>query len=370
MAGPRQVGKTTLAQQLQENLRMYSHYASADEPSLKTTLWIEQQWEIARLRTQEHSQVLLILDEIQKIPGWSDVVKNLWDQDTRHKKNIKILLLGSSALLIQSGLSESLSGRFEMNHVTHWSYLECLNAHGWSVDQYVYFGGYPGAASLIADDTRWARYVLDALIETTISKDIMLISKIQKPALLRRVFELGCVYSGQILSYQKMLGQLQDAGNASTIAHYLELLTSAGLIMGLPKFAMEVVRQKASSPKLQVLNTAIMSAQARISFSTLRSDPESWGRWVESCVGAHLVNSSLNTMHQVSYWKEGSKEVDFIIQKGNELLAIEVKSTNKRTALPGIQAFSNNFPKVKSLLIGGQGIALKEFLSLPITHFI
>ena len=377
LVGPRQVGKTTLAHQVLELLRVTSsvpsHYASADEPTLRDTSWIEQQWEIGRLRAKQTNNALgavLILDEIQKVPHWSDTVKMLWDQDTAAGLNLKVMMLGSSNLLIQKGLTESLAGRFELIPITHWSFRESRDAFAWSLDQYIYFGGYPGAALLIKEEERWARYIVDSLVETSISRDIMLMTRINKPTLLRRVFELGCHYSGQILSYQKMLGQLQEAGNATTVAHYLELLAGAGMVMGLPKFSFEIVRQKASSPKLQVLNTALITSQGSISFQEAQQDREMWGRLVESAIGAHLINSSQGTKLSVSYWREGNKEVDFIVRKGKDLAAIEVKSSKRRTSLPGMDAFSQRFRPQKKLLVGGQGISIEEFLLNPISNWL
>lgn len=252
VAGPRQVGKTTLVQQIAKVSGLVFRYASADEPTLRGGEWIAQQWDAARLEARDAGRrgALLVLDEIQKISGWSEAVKRLWDADTRHHVPLKVILLGSAPLLIQRGLTESLAGRFEVLHLPHWSYAEMRAAFGWTLDQYVFYGGYPGAAPLVKEPERWARYVKDALIETTISRDVLLLTRVDKPALLRRLFELGCAYSGQVLSYQKMLGQLQDAGNTTTLAHYLELLSGAGMIAGLQKFSLGVTRQRGSSPKL------------------------------------------------------------------------------------------------------------------------
>jgi len=229
VAGPRQAGKTTLVQQVIEGSGLAARYASADEPTLRGADWIGQQWEAARLAARDAGRrgAVLVLDEVQKIPGWSETVKRLWDEDTRAKRPLKVVLLGSAPLLVQRGLTESLAGRFELLHLPHWSFAEMQAAFGWSLDQYLFYGGYPGAAPLARDHARWVRYIMDALIETTISRDVLLLSRVDKPALLRRLFELGCRYSGQVLSYTKMLGQLQDAGNATTLAHYLDLLAGA-----------------------------------------------------------------------------------------------------------------------------------------------
>ena len=293
LAGPRQVGKTTVVRQVMEAAKIPAHYASADEPTLRDRTWLEQQWDIARLKANEgKTGALLVLDEIQKVTDWSSLVKLLWDADTHSGVPLKVVLLGSSPLLIQSGLTESLAGRFEVIPAPHWSFIEMHEAFGWNLEQYVFYGAYPGAAELIGDPERWRRYVLDSLIETTISRDILLLTRVDKPALLRRLFQLGCAYSGQILSYQKMIGQLTDAGNTTTLAHYLELLQGAGMLAGLPKYSSGQVRQRGSSPKLQVLNTALMSAQDQRSIAEARHDGDYWGRIVESCVGAHLVNSA------------------------------------------------------------------------------
>lgn len=367
LIGPRQVGKTVLALQVTETLALPSHYASADELGLNQSSWIEQQWEIGRLKIQNPAKgAILILDEIQKIIEWSTTVKRLWDEDTRAKRSLKILLLGSAPLLIQQGLSESLAGRFEVIPIRHWSYAEMHSAFQWDMDHYIYFGGYPGAATLIQDENRWKRYIIDSLIETTISKDILLLTSVHKPALLRQVFHLGCVYSGQILSYQKMTGQLQDAGNTTTLAHYLDLLSMAGLLNGLSKYAGQIVRQRGSSPKLHVQNTALMTASDAHSFLEAREDRHYWGHLLESAIGAYLINSVYGTNIRLFYWREGRYEVDFILQSGKKLVAIEVKSGKSKEILPGIETFRKQFKTHRILLVGGQGISPIEFLTTPI----
>jgi len=368
LAGPRQVGKTTLARQAMEGGRTRSHYASADEPTLQDRAWIEQQWEAGRLLasgTRVAGGSILVLDEIQKVTGWSEVVKKLWDSDTRKKMSLKVVLLGSAPLLIQRGLTESLAGRFETIPVTHWSYAEMREAFGWDLDRFIYFGGYPGAADLIADRQRWSRYIIDSLIETTLSRDILLLTRVDKPALLRRLFQLGCSHSSQILSYQKMIGQLQDAGNTTTLAHYLELLAGSGMLTGLHKFSAQRVRERASSPKFQVLNTALISAQAPVTFEAARNDRESWGRLVESAVGAHLINSAAGTGVEVFYWRERNHEVDFVLRSGKTVAAIEVKSGSHKEGLPGMDAFDKAFKPNRKLLVGEDGIPLEKFLLTP-----
>ena len=371
LAGPRQVGKTTLVRQVIQASKLPAHYASADEPSLRDRTWIEQQWDAARLKAREgKAGALLVLDEVQKVSDWSAVVKLLWDADTHAGVPLKIVLLGSAPLLIQRGLTESLAGRFEVIAVPHWSFAEMREAFGWNLEQYIFYGAYPGAAELIEEPERWRRYIVDSLIETTISRDILLLNRVDKPALLRQVFHLGCAYSGQILSYQKMLGQLTDAGNTVTLAHYLELLQGAGMVGGLSKYAHGLVRQRGSSPKLQVLNTALMTAQDSRTAKEARQDGNHWGRLVESCVGAHLLNTSFGTNIELTYWRERNHEVDFILRQGKTTVAIEVKSGRRAEALPGMEAFAKHFKPKRKLLVGGQGIELPEFLTKPTAYWL
>ncbi|HUF38428.1 MAG TPA: ATP-binding protein, partial [Anaerolineales bacterium] len=369
VAGPRQVGKTTLVRQVLETIALPHHYASADQPALRGATWIEQQWQAAR-RLADASPAALALDEVQKIADWSEAVKRLWDEDTRTGLPLHVVLLGSAPFLIQRGLSESLAGRFEMLRLPHWTFPEMRAAFDFSLEDFIYFGSYPGAAPLIADPARWSRYVLDALIETTISRDVLLLTRVDKPALLRRLFELGCRYSGQVLSYNKMLGQLQDAGNTTTLAHYLDLLEGAGLLAGLPKFAGQAVRQRASSPKLQVLNTALVTAHAGLAPEEARQDAEFWGRLVESAVGAHLANAAEEGGHKLFYWRERGLEVDFVLRSGRKLAGIEVKSSRIRGARTGLEAFAQAYAPEKVLLVGGDGIPVGEFLSAPVDTWL
>ncbi len=369
MAGARQVGKTTLVQQVIESIAVPVRFASADEPTLRGADWIAQQWDAARLSAGPGGAIL-VLDEVQKALNWSESVKRLWDEDTRAKRRIKVVLLGSAPLLVQHGLTESLAGRFEVLHLPHWSFFEMRAAFDFAVDQYIYFGGYPGAAPLIGEPERWRRYILDALVETTISRDVLLLTRVDKPALLRRLFELGCRYSGQVLSYTKMLGQLHDAGNTTTLAHYLELLGGAGLLTGLSKFASHPVRQKGSSPKLQVLNTALMTAQSGLSFEEAKEDREFWGRLVESAVGANLANAMAVGQCELFYWRDRNSEVDFVTRAGRAISTIEVKSGRSRDSLQGVPAFAEAFKPTRQLLVGGDGIPVEEFLLQPVGHWI
>jgi len=372
LAGPRQVGKTTLARQLMATSPYEVHFASADALAAEDRQWIRQQWETARFKLSQggSEEGMLILDEVQKVPDWSEVVKALWDEDSNNQLPLKVIILGSSPLLVQRGLTESLAGRFEIIPVRHWSFKEMQDAFGVSLDEYIYFGGYPGAADLRHDEERWRNYIVDSLIETTISRDILLMTQVNKPALLRQLFYLGCNYSGQILSYQKMVGQMQDAGNTTTLAHYLELLSGAGMLCGITKYAGQQVRQRGSSPKFQVIDMALMSALAGQSFKAVRSDPELWGRWVESAVGAHLVNSSIKYGLELFYWRDRGREVDFVVCYQGRLLAIEVKSHKRQTALPGMDAFVQAFRPDQILLVGGGGVDVELFLNMDVKQWL
>lgn len=365
LIGPRQVGKTTLARQVADELGRPSRYVTADLATLQDTSWLQQQWDIARELAKSEGKALLIVDEIQKIPHWSDIVKLLWDQDTASGIDLSVLILGSSPWLMQKGLTESLAGRFEVIPITHWSFKEMHEIFGWSLERYLYFGGYPGAAPLADEEnpTRWINYINDSIIETTISRDILLMSQVNKPALLRRLFQLGCNYSGQILSYNKMLGELQDAGNSTTLAHYVDLLAGAGLLAGLQKFANQSVRRKGSSPKFAVYNTALLSAQSGKSFIEAMADRVFLGRLVESAVGAHLLNCIRGTQIELFYWREGDREVDFVLRLGDKLIAIEVKNGQESIHHSGIDSFVKQFKPNRILLVGDQGIPLKTFLS-------
>lgn len=372
VAGPRQVGKTTLVGQALVGLGLPSVVVSADDPSAGAGGWLAAQWERGRLAAAGSGKTgaVLVVDEVQKIPRWSEAVKRLWDEDSRARRRLKVVLLGSAPLLVQQGLTESLAGRFEVIHVPHWSYAEMRAAFHYSLDDYLYFGGYPGAAPLTDDPLRWKRYLLDSLIETTIARDVLHMTRVDKPALLRRLFELGCRYSGQVLSYTKMLGQLQDAGNTTTLAHYLELLAGAGMLTGVQKYAGKAVRQRGSSPKLQVLNTALMTAQSGLSPQEARSDRDFRGRLVESAVGAHLGNAAASGACELFYWRDANQEVDFVVRVGRTVVAIEVKSGRAPDVFSGLAAFAETFKPRRTLLVGGDGVALEEFLGEPVEHWL
>ena len=381
--GPRQTGKTTIvAQALRRTARPAAHYR-LDEPLAEEPMssaagnalrlpsaprdvdWLARVWQQARHDADGHPRgFILVLDEIQTIPQWSSAVKGLWDADRAANRQLHVVILGSAPLLVQSGLTESLAGRFEAIDVRHWSFDEMADVFGMSQDEYIYFGGYPGAARFIRDELRWRDYVLRALVAPNIERDILAMTRVDKPALLKQLFNLGAAYSGQILSYNKMLGQLQDAGNATTLARYLDLLGTAGILAGLPKYAPSVHRARASSPKLNVLNTALMTAGAGYTFAQAVADRSFWGRVVESAVGAHILNTAPVDV-QLHYWRDRGLEVDFVLRRGPRTVAIEVKSGQRRGQLPGLDAFAREFSPHRAMLVGEGGVPLDEFLATP-----
>ncbi|MBI1183544.1 AAA family ATPase [bacterium] len=363
--GPRQVGKTTIVKQFIKKTQIPCLLISADAAPNNDQGWISLQWDNARLKYQanEQKELIFIIDEIQKIANWSEQIKAEWDADSLNDVNIKVVLLGSSRLMLQQGLSESLAGRFESIYVGHWSLTEMQNAFDLNADAYLWFGGYPGAASLINDEERWKNYITDSLIETTINRDILLLTRVDKPALLRRLLELGSIYSGQVLALNKMLGQLVDAGNTTTLSNYLQLLGTAGLLGGLAKYSPNTIRQRAASPKFQVHNMAFMSALQPKDFAQIRTDLPAWGRWVESAVGAHLVNATFKDGLKLYYWREGNLEVDFVLEYKGLAIAIEVKSGYAKNT-EGLVKFKSKFNPHSTLIIGKGGLPWEDFLKL------
>lgn len=361
VTGPRQVGKTTAALAVVGGWAGPTRYAAADEVLPPDPEWIRTQWELAR-RDAKKAPSLLVLDEVQKVPGWSEIIKGLWDADRRARTPLSVVLLGSSALLLGSGATESLAGRFQLHRCAHWTWPECRDAFGWSLEQWVFFGGYPGAAGLADDFPAWRAYIRDALIESVLGRDVLAVERVTKPALLRHLFGLSCHYCAQSVSYNKMLGQLQDAGNTTTLSHYLELLERAFLVSGLPRFSGSVVKSRASSPKLVVWNNALVTATLGGTFEETRQDRTLWGRLVENAVGAHLVGQLQDFTEQVSYFREGDDEVDFVLRSGKSVVGLEVKSGSPGKQ-SGVSSFLKKHPRARALLVGTGGVPLEEFFS-------
>ncbi len=365
--GARQIGKSTVVKQVLKDLDAPYQLFSADNVPTTNSAWISDCWAAVRSlkESKDWESMILVIDEIQKISNWSEVVKKEWDDDTFHDRDIKVLLLGSSRVLLEKGLSESLAGRFEEIRMSHWSYPEMRDCFGFSLDQYLFYGGYPGAASLIDDDDRFSQYIQSAIIEATINKDILMDTPISKPALLRQTFELGAAYSGELLSMNKMLGSLQDAGNTVTLAGYINLLDESGLLCGLQKFCMDMARRRASIPKLQVYNNALKMVYSPLSFEQSILDRKSWGRTFESGIGAYLVSQAFVHRFEVFYWREKDAEVDFVLRKKGSVVAIEVKSNaEKRT--DGLDKFRQMFKPQAAFIVGDGGIGAEDFLSMDL----
>lgn len=370
ISGPRQVGKSTLVEQILDKITLPYNSYSADAELNVNQSWISNIWDAARneMDYRRESERILVIDEIQKIANWSEVVKKEWDRDTREKRNLKVLLLGSSRLLLQQGLTESLAGRFELIRMGHWSYREMKEAFGWTLDQYIYYGGYPGTAPLVSNEVRWKRYVKDSLVEAALSNDVLATTNIYKPALLKRLFELGCSYSGELLSLTKMMGQLQDKGNVTTLANYIQVLDECHLLAGLQKYSGDNARRYASVPKYQVYNNALMNVYATSSFEEQRLDLGKWGRLVESAVGSHLLNYADKLDYKVYYWREKNDEVDFIVERNHKVWAIEVKS-GKRGMNKGLGMFREAFHPYRAFVVGTDGISIEDFLSADLDTF-
>ncbi|MCL1982168.1 MAG: ATP-binding protein [Clostridiales bacterium] len=373
IAGPRQVGKTTIALALQSKTSGLAEYHSADGAITYGAEWIDQVWESLRIRMQleKKKNAVLILDELQKISDWSTAVKKHWDRDTREGRDIKLVLLGSSRLLLMDGLSESLAGRYELNYAEHWSFAEMQKAFGFSAEQYQWFGGYPGAAVFVNDELRFKEYIRNAIVEPIVIRDILMTSKIDKPALLKQLLEVGICYSTQIMSFNRMLGQLQDVGNTTTLAKYLRLLDQAGLLSGLNKYSGRKIETKGTIPKFQVHNTALLSAMSELTFGEALMNRAEWGNIFESSVGAHLVNQA-NKLANVSlyYWRENGAEVDYVVVYGNQVIGIEVKSGDESISKKAAEAFAERFPKAKLILIGKHGIPYEVFMKAKLGDIV
>ena len=362
VAGPRQVGKTTTVKQALQQQAIPFRFLNADGVDAEDNAWIASQWEEVRawMRFNGYSETVLAIDEIHKINNWSEQVKREWDADTFNDLGIKVVLLGSSRLLLKKGLTESLAGRFEIIPMGHWSFAEMQEAFGWDINQYIYFGGYPGSAPYIKNEARWRRYMREAIISPAIEKDVLQTTYIYKPALMHQLFRLGCAYSGELLSYNKMLGMLQDAGNATTLVNYLEVLGESKLLTGLPKYVMDASRKYRTIPKLQVFNNGLLTALSEgATYEKVITDPKRWGRWVESAVGCYLLDKADELEYTVYYWRENNEEVDFVVRRGERLLAIEVKS-GRRQMNSGVGKFREQYNPQHTLMVGGDAMPVEQ----------
>lgn len=369
ISGPRQVGKSTLVKQVLKEISIDFTFISADNVEKNNVSWINEVWETARqrMKLKKTSEYLLVIDEVHKVNNWSEAVKKEWDADTFKDVNIKVVILGSSRLLIKDGLTESLAGRYELIHMSHWSFKEMNEAFGIDLEHYIFFGGYPGGVNFINNETRWRKYIKDGIIAPAIFHDILKTKQVYKPELMKQLFELGCTYSGEEIALTKLLGQLQDAGNITTLANYLSTLNESHLLCGLQKYANDNARKYNSVPKMMVYNTALLSSLYGLNYSQVFTNPKMWGRWVKSAVGTHLLNMANELDYRIYYWRERNDEVDFILEYNRQCIAIEVKS-GRRTTNAGISVFKEKFRPLHTFIVGNGGIPLEEFLSSDLKY--
>lgn len=369
ISGPRQVGKSTLVKQVLKEISIDFTFISADNVEKDNLYWINEVWETARqrMKLKKEREYLLVIDEVHKVNNWSEAVKKEWDDDTFNDVNIKVILLGSSRLLIKDGITESLAGRYELIHMSHWSFKEMKEAFGMDLEHYIFFGGYPGGVGFINNEVRWRKYIKDSIVAPAIAHDILMTKTIYKPELMKQLFELGCTYSGEEIALTKLLGQLQDAGNITTLANYLSTLNESHLLCGLQKYANDNARKYNSVPKMMVYNTALLSSLYGLNYSQVFTNPKMWGRWVESAVGTHLLNMANELDYRIYYWRERNNEVDFILEYNRQCIAIEVKS-GRRTTNAGISVFKEKFRPLHTFIVGNGGIPLEEFLSSDLKY--
>lgn len=367
--GPRQVGKSTLVGQFTEGISVPFDFFAADGVNRFDSSWIPNKWQQVRMRMDIHSEQehILIIDEVQKIRGWSEQVKKEWDEDSRSHRNLKVILLGSSRLLLQKGLEESLEGRFETIKMGYWDWQEMHEAFGFSMDEYVYFGGFPGLAPDIQDEDRWRNLMEDSIISPILTRDILEIEEIRNPALLRQVFELACIESAKELSLTKMQGTM-NSGTVPTIKNYLDILNKSMIVQPLQNYSPSRVKEKQSVPKMQVFNNAFRNRFGTFSFDEARVDPTEWGRLVESAVGAHLANRAMTDDYELFYWRnERRQECDYVLRKGQALVAIEVKSGSVDKTV-GFEKFKEQFADkvTAAFIVGPHALPLDDFFIMDL----
>lgn len=367
--GPRQVGKSTLVGQFTEGVSVPFDFFAADGVNRFDSSWIPNKWQQVRMRMDIHSEQehILIIDEVQKIRGWSEQVKKEWDEDSRSHRNLKVILLGSSRLLLQKGLEESLEGRFETIKMGYWDWQEMHEAFGFSMDEYVYFGGFPGLAPDIQDEDRWRNLMEDSIISPILTRDILEIEEIRNPALLRQVFELACIESAKELSLTKMQGTM-NSGTVPTIKNYLDILNKSMIVQPLQNYSPSRVKEKQSVPKMQVFNNAFRNRFGTFSFDEARVDPAEWGRLVESAVGAHLANRAMTDDYELFYWRnERRQECDYVLRKGQALVAIEVKSGSVDKTV-GFEKFKEQFADkvTAAFIVDPHALPLDDFFIMDL----
>ncbi len=356
LAGPRQVGKTTLLLELHERLGEQSVYVPADSPEAALPgLW-ERVFGEAEETAKSIGRAVVLLDEVHMLSKWAEHLKGATDRIRRRKIPIHVVATGSSALRLASGSRETLAGRFERITLTHWSASSLAEVFGFSskdaADQVVGMGSYPGAIALRDDVRRWAAYIRDAIVEPAIGRDILALASVRKPALLRQVFGVAASSPAQIVSLQKIQGQLQDPGALETIAHYLNLLEEAFLVAPVSKYANRAVRRRSSPPKLVTLNNAILAVMDPQGIPTPDSDPERFGVWVENACLAFAWNAG----QHVSYWREEPQEIDGVLEGSWGKWAVEIKTKKLRLSdMRAVLEFTRRNPRFRPLVICRDG---------------
>ncbi len=352
LAGPRQVGKTTLLLELAERHGKVAIYAAADGPEAALPGFWERLWSRAEGTASTEGRALVLLDEAHVLHDWAGHLKREWDRLRRGKLPVQVVATGSSALRLAHGSRESLAGRFERITLTHWSASSLAEVFGVPPTEackiLVEMGSYPGAFEFRKDSPRWSAYVRDAILEPAVGRDILALAAVRKPALLRQVFGVAASAPTQILSLQKIQGQLQDRGALETIAHYLALLEEAFLVATLQKHSTRPARQRSAPPKVVPLNNALLAVMDPRGIPDRTREPERWGVWVENACLAHAWNAG----QRVNYWREEPLEVDGVLEGGWGAWAIEVKTGRiSASDLKGLGEFVRRHPKFRPLIV-------------------
>ena len=355
LTGPRQVGKTTLLLDLAARYGDRALYAAADAPEAGVPGYWERFWADAEAKARNGKSVVF-LDEIHLVPNWSGLLKGYWDRFRRRHLPVHIVATGSSALRVTAGSRESLAGRFERMVFAHWTAGALAKTFNISIADAarhaVLFGTYPGAWALTRDQARWRAYIRDAIIEPAIGRDVLALGQVRRPALLRQVFAVAAGSPAQIVSLQKIQGQLADRGALETVAHYLELLQDAYLVAPLEKFAKRAVRRRAAPPKLVTLNNALLSAMHPDGPPDEQRDAPRLGSWIENACLASAVNRG----QRVTYWREEPLEVDGVLEGSWGAWAIEIKSARFDSRdLAGLLEFCKRHPVFRPLVVTRPG---------------
>lgn len=355
VTGPRQVGKTTLLLDLAAQYGEAAMYTAADAPEAGVPGYWDRFWAGAESRA-ERGTTIVLLDEIHLLPDWASSLKASWDRFRRRHLPIHIVATGSSGLRVTQGSRESLAGRFERIVFAHWSAAALASTFNVptaeAVRQSVLFGTYPGAWDLARDEARWRAYIRDAIIEPAIGRDVLALGQVRRPGLLRQVFAVAVGSPAEIVSLQKIQGQLGDRGALETVAHYLELLRDAYLVAGLEKFTRRAVRRRAAPSKLVTLNNALLSATHPNGPPDPARDAARFGAWIENA----CLASAINQGQRVTYWREEPLEVDAVVEGSWGAWAIEIKTGRfDRRDLTGLFEFCRRHPAFRPLVVTRPG---------------